>query len=151
MKPPSLRYDFKSKDWGWPCLVGHLTITGLRILTNSIISYNLYFIIFFNSRWWFTFRDSQCSQWGCAPRVEVTSLLTFFAPTGSHIVQEDADMWADGWPFRPFPRAHIYSGNRNSPQGRGWRKTRSSLLPGTQFLLETGCDEEAESSAVATL
>lgn len=60
-------------------------------------------------------------------------------------------MPADGWPFRPFPWAHIYSGNRNSPQGRGRRKTRSPLLLHTHFLLETGCDEEAESSAVAVL
>lgn len=48
-------------------------------------------------------------------KVEVTPLLTFIAPRRSHIVQEDADTQADGWPFRLFPRAHIYSGNRNSP------------------------------------
>lgn len=48
---------------------------------------------------------------------------------GSHIVQEDADTRADGWPFRLLPWVHIYSGNRNSPPGRGRRRTRSSLLP----------------------
>lgn len=80
-------------------------------------------------------------------KVEVTSLLTSFAPRGSHIVQEDADTQADGWPFRLFPWVHIYSGNRNSPPGRGWRKTRSPLLLRTHFLQDPGHDEEAGSSA----
>lgn len=84
-------------------------------------------------------------------KVEVNPLVTFFVPGGwggSHIVREDADTQADGWPFRLFPRVPIYSGNRNSAPGRGRRKSRSPLQLWTRLLLDPGCDEEAESSAV---
>lgn len=52
---------------------------------------------------------------------------------GSHIVREDADTQADGWPFRLLPRVPIYSGNRNSAPGRGRRKSRSPLGSGLAF------------------
>lgn len=85
-------------------------------------------------------------------KVEVNPLVTFFVPGGgvggSHIVQEDADTQADGWPFRPFPRVPINSGNRNSAPGRGRRKSRSPLGLWTRLLLDPGCHEEAEFSCL---
>lgn len=105
----------------------------------------------FFSQGWFTLRTSYSrARWcvcSCVHEGGSNPSSDLLCAQGSHIVQEDAETQADGWPIRLFPWVHTYSGNRNSPPGRGWRRSRSPLLLRAHFLLDPGCDEEAESSA----